>query len=198
MATDQTIISDFDENYQCAYYAWDSFYPLADRDLRFFLGDQWDEKEKRELFQEGRSTFVYNKVRRTLNMITGYQRKHRLSSVVVPIEDSDQQTADQLSQLLLYVMNYGDGYQIISDCFGGACKTGWNLMSVWMDYRDDPINGDIRFGREPYNSFICDPYFTQVDFSDCNFLLRRKYLSANQVASMLPGSLRALARRVGA
>lgn len=187
MATDQTIISDFDENYQCAYYAWDSFYPLADRDLRFFLGDQWDEKEKRELFQEGRSTFVYNKVRRTLNMITGYQRKHRLSSVVVPIEDSDQQTADQLSQLLLYVMNYGDGYQIISDCFGGACKTGWNLMSVWMDYRDDPINGDIRFGREPYNSFICDPYFTQVDFSDCNFLLRRKYLSANQVASMLPG-----------
>lgn len=187
MATDLGIIQEFDTKYNEAYYAWDPFFPLAERDLRFFLGDQWDEREKRQLFQEGRSTFVFNRVRRNINMITGYQRKHRLSSVVVPIEDSDQQTADQLSQLLLYSMNYGNGYQCISDCFGGALKTGWNLMSIWVDYRDDPVNGDIKFAREPYNGFIVDPYFTQHDFSDCGYILRRKYLSADHVASLLPG-----------
>ena len=157
--SDQNIIQEFDNLYTDAYYAWNSFYPEAETDLRFFLGDQWNEKEKRQLFQEGRNAFVFNRVRRNINMITGYQRKHRLSSVVTPIENSDQKTADQLSQLLLHVMNYGDGYRIISDCFGGALKTGWNLMNVWMDYREDPINGDIKFGREPYNGFIVDPYF---------------------------------------
>ena len=184
---DQNIIQEFDTLYTEAYYAWDAFYPLAERDLRFYLGDQWDEQEKRQLFQEGRNAFVFNRVRRNINMITGYQRKHRLSSVVVPIENSDQKTADQLSQLLLHVMNYGNGYRTISDCFGGALKTGWNLMNVWMDYRDDPINGDIRFGREPYNGFICDPFFSSLDFSDCGFILRRKYLGMEQVASLLPG-----------
>ena len=187
MATDRDIIRDFDTYYNEAYYAWDPFFPEAERDLRFYLGDQWDEQEKRQLFQEGRSTFVFNRVRRNINMVTGYQRKHRLSSVVVPQEDSDQKTADQLSALLLYTMNSADGYQVISDCFGGALKTGWNLASLWVDYRDDPINGDIKFNRESYNSFIMDPYLTKLDFSDCQYILRRKYLSADHVASLLPG-----------
>lgn len=190
MSTDLDVIRDFDTYYDEAYQAWNPFFPLAERDLRYFLGDQWDEQEKRQLFQEGRNQFVFNRCRRNVNMITGYQRKHRLSSVVVPTEDSDQKTADQLSKLLLYAMNYGDGYQMISDCFGGALKTGWNLCSVWVDYREDPVNGDIKFNREPYNSFIVDPYFTKLDFSDCGYILRRKYLNRDHVASLLPGQER--------
>ena len=174
--SDLEIVRQFDDFYQEAYYAWNVLYPLAERDLRMFLGDQWDEQEKTALFQEGRNAFVFNRIRRIINMITGYQRKNRLSSVVAPIENSDQQTADQLSQLLLYVMNAAEGYQTISDCFGGAMKTGWNLCSVWMDYREDPINGDIKFQREPFNGFITDPYFTRLDFSDCSYIQRRKYL----------------------
>jgi len=187
MATALSVVQDFDTFYEEAYSAWNPFYPEAERDLKMYLGDQFDQQEKRDLFQEGRSAFVFNRIRRSINMITGYQRKHRLSSVVAPIEDSDQKTADQLSQLLLYVMNYGEGYQIISDCFGGALKTGFNLASIWVDYRDDPVNGDIRFSREPYNSFITDPYFTNLDFSDCGYILRRKYLNVDHAASMLPG-----------
>jgi len=186
MATDYSYIEEWDTRYEEAYYAWDPFYPKADRDLRFFLGDQWDEKEKRDLFQEGRSTFVFNRVRRNINMITGYQRKHRLSSIVMPFEDADQLLADQYTKCLFHVMNYGDGYQIISDSFSGALKTGWNLINVWMDYRNDPVNGEIRFSREPYNGFILDPYLSRVDFSDCGYILKRKYLNVEQVASMLP------------
>jgi hypothetical protein len=185
--SDRSLLSDFNDSYEDAYLAWDSFYPQADKDLRFFLGDQWDETEKRALHSEGRNTFVFNRIRPVVNMITGYQRQHRLSSVVAPVENSDQKTADQLSQCMLHVMNYGDGYRTISDCFGGACKTGWNLASIWMDYRDDPINGDIKFSREPWSGFITDPYLTKLDFSDCAYIMRRKYLSADLVASLLPG-----------
>lgn len=187
MSRDLAIVNEYNDFYEEAYYAWNPFYPLADRDLRFYLGDQWDAKERQKLFQEGRNAFVFNRARRNINMVTGYQRQHRLSSIVTPVENSDQETADQLSQLLLYVMQSADGYRVISDCFGGACKTGWNLMTLYMDYRDDPINGDIKFGREPYSGFITDPYFTNLDFSDCSYIIRRKYLSADQAASMLPG-----------
>jgi hypothetical protein len=184
---DNAIVREYNEQYNEAYYAWNPFYPLADRDLRFYLGEQWDEQERQKLFEEGRNAYSFNLIRRNINLLTGYQRKHRLSSVVAPIENSDQLGADELSQLLLYVLNKGEGYKFISEAFGGALKTGFNLLDIWMDYRDDPINGDIRFGRTPYNGFITDPYFTQLDFSDCSYVIKRKYLSKEQTKSLLPG-----------
>ncbi|OHB70667.1 MAG: hypothetical protein A2W23_02640 [Planctomycetes bacterium RBG_16_43_13] len=194
MASNQQIITDFNTFYSDSYATWNPFFAEAERDLRFFLGDQWQREEKDKLFQEGRNAFVFNKIRRTLNMVSGYQRKNRLSSVVIPIEDSDQKTSDQLSKLLLYVMGYGEGYQVISDCFGGALKTGWNFFSMWIDYRDDPINGDIRFSREPYNAFIVDPYLTKLDFSDCAYILSRKYMGLAQTISLLPEHSKELKR----
>lgn len=180
------IVQRYDEFYNYAYYAWSPYYPLAQEDLRYFLGNQWNEKERQKLFDENRNALVFNYIRRNINLVTGYQRKNRLSSVIVPTEDTDQESADQMTALLLYTMQAGDGYQTISDCFGGALKTGFNLATLWMDYREDPINGDIRFGREPFSGFICDPYFTKLDFSDCAYILRRKYLSLQQTISLLP------------
>jgi hypothetical protein len=187
MPRDLSIVNEYHDAYVQAYYAWNPYYPLADRDLRFYLGDQWDAGEKQKLFQDNRNAFVFNRARSIIDLIDGYQRKNRLSSVVIPIENSDQQTADQLSKLLLYVMQYGGGYEAISDCFSGALKTGWNLCTVYMDYVSDPVDGDIRFGREPYSGFITDPYFTRLDFSDLGYMIRRKYLNVNQAASLLPG-----------
>lgn len=184
---DNDIVRMFDNYYNEAYYSWDEFLPLAQTDLQFYLGDQWDNQERDALKAQGRNTFVFNRIRRGIEMISGYQRKNRLSSVVVPLESSDQKTADQLSKLLLYAMNYCNGYHIISDCFAGALKTGWNLCSVWMDYREDPINGDIMLRREPFNAFITDPYFSNIDLNDCKYILRRKYLTLEETKSLLPG-----------
>lgn len=180
------IVQAFDEAYNDAYYSWNSFLNLAEEDLRFYLGDQFDEKEKQKLFSEGRNAFVFNRIRRNINLITGYQRKNRLSSVVLPFENDDQETADQRTQVLMHIMNKSNGYNVISDCFAGAMKTGFNLCALWKDYRDDPVNGDIQMSREPYNGFIVDPYFSKQDLSDCAFIAMRRYLSVEQVASLLP------------
>lgn len=186
MLNDREAIIEFDTRYNEAYYAWDPFYPQAERDLRFYLGDQWDEQEKRQLFEEGRNTFVFNRVRPVINFITGFQRQRRASSIVTAVEKEDMVVASQLTKVLYHVMTNGNGYRCISDCFSGALKTGWNLLSIWMDYRNDPENGEIRFSREPYNGFICDPYFTDISLDDCDYIIRRKYLGVDAVTSLLP------------
>jgi len=176
----------FNEFYEEGSTAWATFFDEAQIDLDFYLGAQYTSSEKIALNGEKRHSLVYNRIQRVINMLTGYQRKHRLSSIVTPVENSDQKTADQLSQCLLYVMQSADGYQTISDSFGGALKTGINLMSIWMNYTDDPINGDICLTRESFKSFIIDPYFTKLDLSDASYIIRRKLLSEDQAIALLP------------
>jgi hypothetical protein len=136
-------------------------------------------------------------------MITGYQRRNRKSTVVVPIENSDDITASQFSKVMLWAMERDNTYEAISQAFDGAVTTGMNLLSVWMDYRNDPINGDICVDNVNYNAYLIDPFFRKHDLSDCNFIWTRKWLTRDQVISLLPdrkeeiGKLRASGNRDG-
>jgi hypothetical protein len=180
------IIKDFGESYERAYQLWNTFYAEAYKDLSFYLGNQWSLEELSYLNNQRRSSFTYNKVRRIINLVQGYQRKNRLSTTVSPIENSSEETANQLSDTLQYIYQYADGNEAISEAFKGALTTGLSFISPWIDYRDDPISGDIKFKVDEWNSVILDPFFTKRDLSDCGFVARRKFLTRDEVVSLIP------------
>ena len=173
--------------YQEAITLNQAYWVEADIDARFKAGDQtlWNEIYGNfPAFR--RRVFSFNRIRRIVNMISGYQRRNRKSTVVVPIENSDEMTADQFSKVMLWAMQNDGTLDTISEAFEGALTTGMNLLSVWMDYRRDPINGDIRVDNVSYNGYLIDPYFKKADLSDCNFLWTRKWLTKDQICSLLP------------
>lgn len=182
----QDVIKDFGESYERAYQLWNTFYAEAYKDLSYYLGNQWSLEELAYLNNQRRSSFTYNKIRRIINLVQGYQRKNRLASVVRPIENASEETAEMLSDTMQYVMQAADGYEAISDAFKGALTTGMSFLSPWVDYRNDPVSGDIKFHRDDWNAVIMDPFFTKKDLSDCSFLARRKFLSRTEVISLLP------------
>ncbi len=182
----QDVIKDFGESYERAYQLWNTFYAEAYKDLSYYLGNQWSLEELAYLNNQRRSSFTYNKIRRIINLVQGYQRKNRLSSVIRPIENASEETAEQLSDCLQYVMQSADGYEAISDAFKGALTTGLSFLSPWIDYRNDPVSGDIKFHRDDWNAVILDPFFTKKDLSDCSFVARRKFLSRTEIISLLP------------
>ncbi len=161
----------------------------ADLDLKLYLGQQdyWN-----QLFTvnfRNQRTLQFNKILRVINMISGYQRKNRNTTICTAVENADTKTADQFSALLLWAMNYDDTYEKISDCFDGANITGMNMLNIWMDYRDDPENGDIRCSRVPYNAFIMDPYWKNTDLSDCEWIWNRRYFTKKQILGLVPKSV---------
>lgn len=164
-----------------------SFWSEADIDARFKAGDQtlWNDIYGNVPAFRKRQ-FNFNRIRRIINMISGYQRQHRYSTIVTPIENSDEQTADQFSKLMMHSMRNCNGYEIISQAFEGAITTGMNLLSVWMDYREDPINGCIKVDNSSYNEYLIDPFFKKHDMSDCRFVWTRKWLSKTEIESLLP------------
>jgi hypothetical protein len=61
-----------------------------------------------------------------------------------------------------------------------------NLLQVWVDYRSDPVNGNIKIDNCSYNSFLIDPYFRKADLSDCNAIWKRSFFTKRECVSLLP------------
>lgn len=181
------IISRMESAYAESITINQSFWGEADTDTRFYLGDQslWNDLYG-NLPANRKRQFNFNRIRRTISMPSGYQRMNRKSIICTPVENADQKTADQFTKAMLWVCNREGVLETISDSFEGALVTGMNLMHVWMDYRKDPISGDIKVDNCQYNSFLIDPYFRKEDLSDCNFVWKRTFLTKRECLSLLP------------
>lgn len=167
-----------------------SFWGEADTDLRFYLSDQtlWNDLYG-NLPANRRRQFSFNRIKRVISMITGHQRRNRKSTIVQPIENGDAQTSDQFTKILFWLNQHEGILETISDCFESSCITGMSLMHVYMDYRNDPISGDIKVDKLDYNDFLIDPYFKKQDLSDCNGLWRRKYITKREALSLFPNQV---------
>jgi len=76
-------------------------------------------------------------------MVGGHQRRSRKCMIAIPIENADDQTADQFSKVLMWCCDQEGILETISESFHGALVTGMNLLQVWVDYRSDPVSGNI-------------------------------------------------------
>lgn len=186
MPTDYDVVSDFTQDYNRAYMLLNTFYAEAYQDVGVYLGNQWTLEQMKYLNEERRNSFTFNKVRKKIDTVSGYQKAHANASTVVPFENSSEQTAEQLSELLRHVMQ-PNGYRMISKAFHGALVSGMSWLSPWVDYRQDYVNGRINFHLDNWNDVIFDPFTTRLDLEDCTFVARRKYLSKDVIKSMVPG-----------
>ncbi len=164
-----------------------SFWGEADTDTRFYTGDQtlWNDLYG-NVPANRRKQFNFNRIMRVVNMIEGHQRRNRKSTIVIPIENGDADTADQFTKVLMWVNRQEGVLETISDGFHGALITGMNLLHVWMDFRSDPVNGNIRVDNCSYNSFLIDPYFKKPDLSDCQFIWKRSFLTKRDCIALMP------------
>ncbi len=164
-----------------------SFWSEADLDTRFESGDQtlWNDVWG-NLPVNRRTQFSFNRIKRTKNMIGGHQRNNRKSLVCEGIANADDETADQFSKIFKFLESTEGILHTVSDSFDGALVTGMNFMHIYMDYRNDPVSGDIKVDNCAYNSFLVDPFFRKLDLSDCNNIWKRSFLTKREVISLLP------------
>lgn len=164
-----------------------SFWQEADIDSRFEAGDQTAFTDfYGNLPSNRRRQFSFNRIKRVINMISGHQRRNRKSTIVTGVENFDAETADQFTKILMWVNNQEGVLETISDSFQGSLVTGMNLLQVWLDYRTDPVSGNIKVDNCSYNSFLIDPFFRKPDLSDCNGIWKRSFLTKRECISLMP------------
>jgi hypothetical protein len=192
MAKDADLLKDFEAAYSEAVDKWAPWWLQAKLDLEFKMGKQWSNDDLAKMKAQERDPLVFNRVRRAINVVSGYERKNRLTLRVSAIA-GDPQTASLLSGCVQWQMSYESCYMTMSKAFeNGALTTGINLVELWMDYSEDPVDGDIQFSRVPYNQMLLDPNFTEISLSDCQYMMRRKWLTKPQAKMLLPFRARAI------
>lgn len=176
-----------DQFYQSSYPSNAAYWQQGSIDKRFKVGDQtlftmiYGDNQ---YFQSRR--FFFNLIRRHINMIVGWQRRNRKSTITQPTLDTDP-LADEYNSVLKWCENR-DGFQeYLSQAFEGACDTGCSLLHLYPDYTLDPISGDLFTDQVSYNNFLIDPYWRKQDFSDCQGIWRRRWVTKEAAKSLIPG-----------
>ncbi len=180
----------FEAFYNDAFTIGASAWSEQELDTRFWAGDQglWSDYYGGNLPAGRRRGFYFNHIKPQINVVTGYQRRNRKSTIVVPVENADQTTADQKTRLLLHNDREDNVLETISEAFlQGACITGMSMLAVSLDTRLDPVSGDVKTTHYAYNSFLMDPYCRKwSDLSDCNGIVLRNYLTKREILNLLP------------
>jgi hypothetical protein len=185
---DRAILNRMEAFYQQSITANQAFWYEADTDTRFYSGDAtlW-QNFYGNVPSSTKRVFNFNRIRRIISMIEGHQRKNRKSTIIIPQENGDEDTADQYTKLMLWSDQQDNVLETISEAFLGALITGMSFLQVWIDYSKDPINGDLKVDTRSYNYVLMDPFFKKGDMSDCNEMWIRTYVTKKQCYMLLPG-----------
>lgn len=175
---------DFQEAFNDAYDQWFPQMSEAHKDLKYYLDTPFTAEDRAYLREQNREVLNFNITWRIIKMITGYERRNRLSLKIGPSEGSDDMVTSQLTGLVMPLMENNSGYEIVSDAFEfGACVTGANLIEPYIDRL-----GNIQFSRKFYNKFLLDPGFTRRDLRDCGFIIiHEEGMLTSDVKTLLPG-----------
>lgn len=156
-------------------------------DKRFKVGDQQLYNQVYGNSSQNVQKFFFNLIRRHINMICGFQRKNRKSTITIPNQQETDALADDYNKVMRWCDDR-DGFQeYISQAFEGACDTGETLLHLYPDYTFDPVSGDLFTDSVAYNNFLIDQYTRKQDLSDCNGIWRRRWTSKEVAKTLLPG-----------
>lgn len=181
------IVAEADARYQQNLSAWQLFFWEQLIDRKIYLGDQRYLNLYSGLNYDHQK-YIFNAAMPVVNMVCGRQRQHRKATQMVPVHGSSNKTASQATKALQSAYYYDDTYNTISNCFKEAAGiTGLSLMHSWIDYRRDPVCGDLKTECYSADMLMMDAFWREMDLSDCQFIRTRKYLHKDQVKQLLPG-----------
>lgn len=180
------IVAEADERYNMNLSAWQLWFWEQLLDRKVYLGDQRYLNLYSGLNYEHQK-WIFNASMPVVNMVCGRQRQHRKATQMLPVHGASDKTASQGTKVLQSAYSNDDTYNTVSNCFKEAAGiTGLSLMHSWVDYRRDPICGDLKTEMLSGDMIMMDAFWREMDLSDCQFIRTRKYLHKSQVKQLLP------------
>lgn len=131
--------------------------------------------------------FFFNMIRRHGNMMSGFQRKNRKSTITTPNQDNTDVLCDDYNKTIRWCEDRDNFQEYFSESFEGGIDVGINWLWMYPDYTYDPVSGDLFTDSVSFNNVLWDQNFHKMDLTDCNGIWRRRWVSKQGAMSLLPG-----------
>ncbi len=155
-------------------------------DKRFKVGEQNLYNQFYGQNSQNQQKFFFNLIMRHINMIAGFQRKNRKSTVTIPNNDDEDPVVDEYNKVIKWIDDRNGFQEYLSQAFEGGIDTGETLLHLYPDYTFDPVSGDLFCDCVEYNNYLIDNYTRKQDLSDCNGIWRRRWTSKQAAKLLLP------------
>jgi len=169
-----------------AFSAWKPAMENFYEDDEFYMSKQWDAKLKAQLEEKGVPALVLNYIKKTVDMVSGYQRQNKVDLRARPIESADEVNAEVKSRLLKWILSDTKYGMADSATFKDKTISGLGWFDVSMDYSRDMLDGDIVVRNESKYAMKVDPNSVELDLSDAEYVIREKNVSRKKLMNMYP------------
>lgn len=166
---DEEILELARERFEKAKEFWTPIYDKALEDVKFSVGEQWDEEVKTQRKNDKRPCLTVNRIPQYIHSITNDQRQNRPSIKVSPVDDkADVETAKVLQGLIRHIENDSNAETAYTRGLDGSVRKSFGFWRVVPEYCDPSSFKQqlkIQSIRNHFSVFL-DPTIQQPDGSD--------------------------------
>jgi len=176
-----------EECYRLNYPQNSAYWAQGRIDQRFKANDQdlWNDLIGTAKYRS-KYQFFFNFIRRQVNMLCGYQRQHRKSTICIPQREGADVDADDMTQVVMHTYNKAKIHEINSTSFEGGVTSGMDWVHIYKDTVSDPLVGDLQADHVGFQNVLVDANFRKQDLSDCGFIWRRRWTSKSGAKMIMP------------
>lgn len=148
----------------------------------FYLGAgrQWEDELRKELEAEGKPALEENIIFSTVNTVLGYQTQSRMDIAFKPRESGDQDVADILSKLGMYVADQNKYSWVESQVFADGVIQSRGYFDVRMNF-DDNLLGTIKISALDPLDVMPDPNAKSYDPEDWSDVIVAKWITMDEL-----------------
>lgn len=163
------------------------FWAESQIDTRFVAGDQQMMNVLYDSKSNVGSPFYINLMNRYIGMVTGFQRNHRKSFLMLPVHEDSDQICDDYNGVFKWNDQQSNFQETFSDSFEASATVGLDLMHAYPDYSKDPSSPTIEWSHVTSVWCMVDSNFKKRDLTDCEGIYTRKWVSKRKACHLLPG-----------
>lgn len=139
--------------------------------FEFYKSKQYDPKVEKILKARGLPYHVINICKEVVNTMSGFQRQNRTEPVVNPIEGTDERIAEVMGRTVKWSLELKNNNNVPCMSFKDKSIGGLGVVFTYIDFSEDPVNGDIRLKHLSPFDVKFDPTLKEMDLSDCRYII---------------------------
>jgi len=148
-------------------------------------GNQWDEKDRAKLEEEGRPAVTFNRMGPYFDAVTGTEINNRQEIKYLPRTVGDTKKSEILTHAVRWALEGTDAQFAESDAFEDVLVCGMGWISTRMDYDDNP-DGMILMEQVDPLEVYWPPEAKKRNLEDADWLIRVKWLKKEDIEEKWP------------